>query len=340
MGIFRRQRRKPTPQDLYRAYCDGLPGAPPDLAVGDRLLQSGTVLPGSGPATTPIAGLHKQRPRVLLYKALRELDGPTAKGPGALADESQDTGDCASMGGRNCVDGSRANEIVYGGEPDQWIARSATEYIYAGRGHSGAGMSPQRVTSILSEGQLLRLDYREQGGPDLRVYNAQIGMSQGRSGIPGPWRQIAQKQLAAKKFIAAGSVEEALDCMAAGFCGHAGSQFGSSPSVGPDGLNRKTTSWNHSMGHFGYDITGEIWREQVVFIPNSWGAWNKPNPVWMAHQDVLGPWIPGMLVVPMEDFARHIIAARSAYYLGIIEGDAIKPLPLKSSGISQWNTAA
>lgn len=339
MGLFR-ARRKPTPQDLYWAYCDGLPGAPPDLVVGNRMLESGTVLPGSGPAAAPIKDLHRQRPRVLLYKALRQLDGPNGKSPGALADESQDTGDCTSHGARNCVDGSRANEIVVAGEPDQWLSRGATEYIYAGRGHSGAGMSPQRATLILAEGQLLRLDYREQGGPDLRAYNARIGMNQGRGGIPAPWRQVAQKQLAAKQWIAAQSVEEALDCMAAGFCGHAGSQFGSSPRLGPDGLNRKTTSWNHDMSHFGYDLTGEVWREQVVFVPNSWGAWNQPNPVWVANQDVLGPWIPGMLVVPLGDFARHIIAARSAYYLGIIEGDAIKPLPLKTSGISQWSTAA
>lgn len=337
MALFR---RKPTPTDLYRAYTDGLPGSPVDRAAAELMLERGNVLPCTGPETESIRGLHKEHPRVLLFKALRELDPPRGRDPGALAGESQDTGDCTSHGTRNAGDLTRAVEIVVKGESDRYIARGATEYLYAGRGHGGQGMSPQKATKIYAEGQLLRKDYREEGGPDLRKYNAKVGMDQGRSGIPQRWQEIAEKELAAKKWIGPETLEHCLDCMAAGFGMHAGSQFGSSPRVGPDGLNRKTTSWNHDMAHAGYDLTGEIWREPVVFVPNSWAAWNQPNPVWLSAESVLGPWINGMLVVPLEDYERHIVRARSVYALAHIEGDAIKPLPLTSSGIGGWTQSA
>ena len=337
MGIFA---TKPTPQDLYRAYTDGLPGSVNDEADAELLLEEGLV-GAMGNDTTNIKGLHKTRPRVLLFKALRQLDAPGMHDrPGALASEAQTTGDCVSHGVRNCIDGSRAYEIVTLKEGDQWIARGATEYIYAGRGHRGAGMSPQKATRIVNEGQLLRRDYRPEGGPNLKKYNAKIGMSKGGSGIPSKWSEIAQDELYSHKWLNPKTLEDCLDCMAAGFCGHAGSQFGSRPRTGPDGLNTKGASWNHDMAHFGYDMTSEIWKVPVVFIPNSWSAWNEENPVWARHTEILGDWIHGMLVVPFDVFEQHIVRAGSCYYHGHIEGGAIKPLPLIDSGVSEWLAAA
>lgn len=337
MGVFS---RTPKPHDLYRAYTDGLPGSVNDEADAELLLQEGLVC-STGPETESIKGLHKERPRMLVFKALRQVDGPGIHDkPGALASEPQTTGDCVSHGVRNCLDGSRAYEIVVKGESDIWVARGATEYIYAGRGHRGAGMSPQKATRIINEGQLLRRDYRPEGGPNVETYNAKIGMSKGGSGIPESWKGIARDELFSAKWINPKTVEDCLDCMAAGFCGHAGSQFGSRPKTGPDGLNTKGATWNHDMAHFGYDLTREIWKTEVVFIPNSWSAWNAENPVWAKNVEILGDWIHGMLVVPLDVFANHIVRAGSCYYHGHVEGGAIKALPLLDSGVSEWSKAA
>ena len=338
MGLFDRQK---TAKQLRSAYSNGFQGCPLDPADHELMLQEGLVGMCGDTASEPIKDLHKERPRSLLFKPLRLLDPPTGgRNQGGLASESQTTGDCTSHGTRNCIDGTRAVEIVVDNQPEQWVARGATEYIYSGRGHGGAGMSPQRATRIVSEGQLLRLDYSQDGGPNLTKYNARLGMDNGRRGIPKSWADIARNELKSHKFYTPRSVEDALDCMAAGFCGHAGSQFGSRSNTGNDGLNHKTESWNHDMAHFGYDLTREIWKVEVAFVPNSWGAWNKPNKVWLANEEVLGPWIPGMLVVPIEEFERHIINARSTYYHAQVEGDRIAPIPLTTGGSVHWGVAA
>lgn len=338
VSLFRK--RRPSPRDLYRAYCDGLPGSPADHALGERLIERGVALPGSSPRAGSIQGLHRQHKRALLFKALRRLDPPKKGAPGAYADESQTEPDCTSHGSRNGFDTTRAVEIVSQGSGEQFIVRGSTEMIYAGRGSAGGGMSPQKATLILAKGQLLRRDYTAEGGPDLRKYNGALGARLGRSGIPQRWMEIAETQCKAGQWIAPASTEETLDCLAAGFGGHCGSQFGSSPRLGADGLNLRTTSWNHDMAIVGYDLSCEIWRTEVVFVANSWGAWNDPNPVWLQHVDVLGDWIPGMLVVPLDVYAKHCVAARSIYMLAHIDGDAIKPLPLTTSGISGWSKAA
>jgi hypothetical protein len=328
LGIFR---RKPTPSELYRAYCDGLPGAPADPAYREQLFASGCVVSAND---APIKDLHKSKPRVLLFQALRQLDS------GALSSEPQTTGDCTSHGTRNAGDLTRAVEQIVLKEPQRFEARGATEHIYAGRGHAGAGMNAGRATRIYAEGQLLRRDYTKDGGPDLRKYNATIGERQGRSGIPDSWKRLAAVELRASKWVAPETLEDALDCMAAGFGGHAGSMFGSSRTVKADGLNRKTTGWSHDMAHAGYDLTRELWKTEVAFVPNSWGGWNEPNPVWVDNQDVLGPWIPGMLVVPLDELDRHIVKAREIYYLAHIEGEGIAALELPDYGGAEWSNLA
>lgn len=318
-----------SPRDIQRAYEEGFVGSPADPAYRDRVLLEQGIVKGFGDFTASIKDLHKDpaRQRVLLFKPLRELS------PNALSDDPQDTGDCTSHGSRNSVDLTRACDILLLNQPEEWVARGATELIYSARGHRGGGMNAGRATEVLTEiGNLLRLDYTAQGGPDLRTYNAELGIRNGGSGIPKAWAELAAKSFKAHTFVAPTTVEDALDCMANLMGGHAGSMFGSSSEVGSDGLNLKTTSWNHDMANAGYDLTQEIWKEPVVFVPNSWGAWNKPNPVWLKHIDVLGPWIPGMLVVPLELYDRHIVSGREIYFLGETDGEALKKKPLPDWG--------
>jgi hypothetical protein len=118
--------------------------------------------------------------------------------------------------------------------------------------------------------------------------------------------------------------------MAAGYGGHAGSMFGTSQTTGDDGLNLKTDSWSHDMAHVGYDLTKEIWPTEVVFIANSWGAWNKPNPRW--DTSTMGPWVNGMIVIPVDLFYRHIIRASETYYMVEFSGERIKARDLPDWG--------
>lgn len=310
----------PSPTDLLDAYSDGLPGAPADPVFHDQMLEDG-IIQEFGDVGSSIKDLHKSRPRVLLFRYLRDCD------PTAYSDESQTTGDCTSHGSRNAVDTTRATEIA-SGQAEEFVARGATEYIYAGRGFRGQGMNPGHATKILVEGQLLRLDYSDQGGPDLRTYNSRTGSS--HSKIPEAWKAIAKNELSANRFVAPRTLEDALDCMAGGFGGHAGSMFGTSRETGSDGLNLKTDSWSHDMGHAGYDLTCEVWPEPVVFIPNSWGKWNKRNPRW--DESVMGPWIDGMIVCPVDVFEKHIVRAGEIYYMVEIEGDRIKARDLPDWG--------
>ena len=320
--IWRKRYRRPA--DIRRAYEDGLMGAPADPAYRESMLEQGHFCDFAAVGSR-IRSLHKKRPRMLLYKSLRKHDG------GAFSSEGQTEPDCTSHATRNCVDNTRACEIDLAGEVDQFVTRSATEYIYAGRGHRGGGMNPGRATRIVQQGQLLRKDYRDQGGPDLRKYNGRIGASIGGR-IPESWKAVAENELRIGDWVATTKVDEALDLMANGSCGHGGSQFGSSREVGRDGLNLRTTSWNHDMAHGGYDLTEDFFPEPVVFVPNSWGAWNEPNPVWVANQDVYGPWIPGMLVVPLDLYEKVILKACETYFMSNVVGDAIRPLQLADTG--------
>lgn len=314
---------KPSPLDLLQAYVDGLPGSPADPVFHDQLIEYGIVKEFGSENYADIKDLHKSRPRVLLFRYLRQYDAT------ALSDESQDTGDCTSHGSRNSGDLSRSTEIATG-QAEEFVARGATEYIYAGRGHRGQGMNAGHATKILAKGQLLRLDYTEQGGPDLRKYNARIGM--GYSRIPDEWQKIAANELKADTWIAPTAVEQALDAMAAGYGGHAGSMYGTSRKTGADGLNTRSDSWSHDMAHAGYDLTREIWPEPVVFIPNSWGSWNERNPRW--DESVMGPWINGMIVCPLDHFERFILRAREIYYMVEFSGERIKARDLPDWGFN------
>lgn len=285
--------------------------------------------PGLYSQNAALKDLHKKHKRVLLWKYREMYD------PGAWKEEAQTTGDCVSHGSRNARDISRSVEIARG-EPETYFKRGATEPTYGARGHGGQGMDPATATRFEMEvGFLFRDFYRNSAlgvSVDLTKYNSNIGANWGRSGVPNGIKELC-KQHNVGESTRPRAVEEVMDCLAAGFAGHSGQSWGCSSSQPKDGINRKSASWNHDMCTSGYDYSEEFFKEPVMFVNNSWGPWNQPNPIWLANQDVYGPWIPGMIVMAQDEYARYFVGSGSIHFYSSIKGMPVKELPWINSGV-------
>jgi hypothetical protein len=313
----------PTPAQLREVYKDGFQGWIWNDKVAEEwkeFCSSYSSIYATNPA---LKDLHKERQRCLLYLAREKFD------PGAFTQEAQTTGDCTSHGDRTARDISRAVEIL-NGDAEVYYKRTATEPTYGMRGHRGQGMDPTRAAKFVTEyGFLFREQYSDSVlgiSLDLSKYNANIGINWGRTGTPGPVKELC-KRYNVGEWTTPKSVTEALDLMAAGKAGHSGQGWGTSGRQPSDGINRFGEGWNHDMACGGYDLTREYFKEEVVFIHNSWGPWNDVNPVWEAHEDVYGKWIPGTMVVPLAEYEEHFVESGSIHFYSDVKGFPILELP-------------
>jgi len=313
----------PTPEQLETAYKEGFEGWIWNLEV-EREWEA--FWSGRAPLYSQapdLKDLHKKHPRVLLWRYREKFD------PGAWAQEAQTTGDCVSHGSRNARDVTRAVEVAMS-EPEIYYKRGATEPTYGARGHGGQGMDPTRATKFEMEfGFLFREVYKDANkglNLDLTKYNSNIGSNWGRSGVPQAVKEECKKHNVGDNTRPT-SGEEVMDLLASGRAGHSGQSWGTASSTGADGINRKSASWSHDMATTGYDWSQEFFKEPVVFVNNSWGPWNRPNPVWMANQDVYGPWIPGMIVIALSEYVRYFVKSGSIHFYSDIKGFPIRELP-------------
>jgi len=316
---------RPTPRELEAAYKEGFEGWLWNKAIEEEWDRH-VLTSDSRKADPELKDLHKKHPRVLLHRYREAYD------PGAFGEEKQDTGDCVSHGSRNARDTSRSTEIARG-ESETYYLRGATEPTYGARGHGGQGMNPTKAAKFESQVGFLFRDLYKVEHLDLRKYNANTGINWGKQGgVPDRIKDICNSHKVGD-WTRPDSLEDALDLMAAGFAGHSGQQWGTKGKQPKDGINRKSGSWNHDMATTGYDLSEEFFKEQVVFVPNSWGSWNDPNPIWVANQDVYGPWIKGMIVVPIHEYERYFIKSGSIHFYSDIEGWEVKELPNIISGV-------
>jgi hypothetical protein len=314
---------KPTPEQLRRIYASGFPGAPIDPGNHEELLTAGLVRTFSD-ACPHLAGLHRDRPRVELWRSRERFD------PGAFGDESQQTGDCVGHGSRSARDVTRSVEIAVAGEPEQYKARGAMECTYGARGHGGAGMDPGRAARFeVDWGFLLRQNYPDLG-IDLSRYNPSLAIGWGRSGVPSRIKE-ACKALHVGEWIFPESGHEALDLLAAGYACHSGQNIGFSARPDSRGIHTVDGRWNHDMATVGYDFTGEVWPVKVVFVPNSWAAWNRQWADWPV--DRLGPPITGMITMHLDVWLDFFVGSRSIYFYSDVTGVPAKTLP-------DWGTGA
>jgi hypothetical protein len=216
------------------------------------------------------------------------------------------------------------------GDAEIWYKRTATEPTYGARGHAGQGMDPYRAAKFETEyGFLFRENYRESSlgiNLDLSTYNSNIGHNWGRSGVPDNIKELC-KRYSIGEWYQPKNLVETMDLLASGKAGHSGQNWGTSDNQRADGINRKSGSWSHDMATEGYDFTREFFKEDVFFVPNTWGGWNEPNPVWLAHQDVYGPWIPGMIVVPASEYEDYFVNSGSIHFYSDVKGFPIRDLP-------------
>lgn len=320
-----------TPEQVVEAYNQGMQGWIWNLQVEREWEQFWSGQQSLYSQAPQLKDSHKDpdKQRVLLYRYREQYD------PGAFSMEAQTTGDCVSHGDRNARDSSRCVEMAIKNAEFSYYRRGATETTYAMRGHSGEGMDPARAAQIVTKyGWLFRENYPDLGF-DLTKYNSSIGSNFGRSGLPQKVLDYMQKHYNVGSSARPDTVEETLDLMANGHSGHSGQSWGTSSSQPADGINRGPgPRWGHDMSHQGYDLTQEFFKsDPVAFVPNQWGAWNKPNKIWLANQDVYGPWIPGMIVISLDEYERYFVKSGSIHFYSAVKGFPQQTLPPFKTGI-------
>lgn len=310
----------PSSKELEQAYNEGLEAWIWDTQARDDWDNFCSEQPDADIALANIADSHKTVKRALLYRSRDKYD------PGAFGKEAQKGPDCTSHGDRSAFDITRSVEIDIKGEAEEYFLRSVTEFGYGMRGSRSGGSSPAVLARAKRDyGTLFRQKY-ENLGLDLSTYTYSVGANWGGRGVPESVKAEAKKHPIGE-LIVPKSLDQALDCLANGYAGHSGQSFACSSSQPSDGINRKKGSWNHDMATTGYDLSKEIWKEEVVFIAQSWGEWCPPNKVWVQHEDVLGKYPVGHIVVSVEDYDRHFVRAGSMYFYGKVTGFPAQKLP-------------
>lgn len=306
----------PTPEELLKIYQDGFPACQLDPAADEQLFEDGLVHTFEE-ACPHLAGLHLRDDRkvVPLFLSLFELEKRLGL-PVLYGDEKQPYGNCVSRGSQHARATTNAVEILIAGEAEVY-ERPAWESTYRGRGHRGHGMSPSVAARIDADlGFLWRREYRF---ADLRTQNATFGKGNGHT--------VSELAFMAEhtvgKWIRPSSGDQALDLFAAGYTCHSGQNVGFSSRPNGQGYHSVSGRWNHDMASVGYDLSKDVWPVPVVFVPNSWGAWNTQPERWPEKW----PTIPGMITVLLDDWVKWFVGSGSIYFYADIEGVPAKNLP-------------
>jgi hypothetical protein len=206
-------------------------------------------------------------------------------------------------------------DIHIKGQPEEWVARGATEIIYGYRGSTGDGMMPARAALILQKyGMLCRKKYPF---ADLSKYNYSIGNALGKRG-PTPEMLEECSKNPFRYQVRINSVEEARDALANGYGVFCGSQYGTDGKRDKRGVCKFNDSWNHSMSWGAADETGD---DLFFLILQQWG----PN--WGASGPMPEYGIPkGSFLIPSKD-AAWMIKNGECYAIGDFTGFPARDLP-------------
>lgn len=209
---------------------------------------------------------------VLLYEYIREASD------GNWPNRRQTIGDCVSQGAAYAVDAVKAVDIVLKGDFEEWVARTATEDIYAGsrvqigNGRIGGdGSIGAWAARYVSEyGALPRQKY---GNIDLTTYSGSKARSWGRrgAGVPRDLIPIA-KQHPIQTVSQVKTYEEVRDLIANGYAVTIASNQGFSSKRDSEGFAAPRGSWAHQMSILAVD---DEYKRPGVLVQNSWGRWNS-----------------------------------------------------------------
>ena len=239
-------------------------------------------------------------------------------GQDLFAKEPQVGPDCTSHAIRNAIDTSRAVDIEIG-QPEEWVARGATEYIYGMRGSRSGGMNVGRGVKFLNEfGFLVRKEY---DGIDLSRYNYATGDAWGSRGTPSTIKDEAAK-FPARYYYNIRTVEEARDGLANGYGIVCGSNYGNSGVRNNYGISPWDSSWNHAMAWGGCDDTGS---DLLFLILQSWGLWNRGGTAKNFK-------MPGGSFLIRSRDAERMIREGECWLVGKVQGIPAQNLPDYGSG--------
>ena len=269
----------------------------------------------------------------LLYKEIEALGLPLR----TISRVSQPVGNCVSRGTQNalyhllCVDVRHGHGTLPPGiheaakncnpissEVNYWWkwpgSRPGSDGWYA-----GACLRAAKEHG----GVLVRRDFRDIGGPDLRTETKQTAHAYAAASVPEAIkREMHQHPLQA--YAECESFEEVADAIASGYPVQTDGGEGWAKSVDEHGVAHKQGSWSHSMCVTGIITTPEFKARYNtaggLVIQNSWGAYFKND-----HARIMGTsqGLPDGAFVALWDDCKH----RSFYAVSSLKGWPPRRMP-------------
>lgn len=207
---------------------------------------------------------------VLLYKFFEEVTGSP------LISHSQEIGDCVGHAFGLGIDVLTAVQIAMRKQPERWVAKCATEIIYAGsrievgknkvRGDGSMGVWASEF--VKEWGVLLRQPYLN-GKYDYTQYSGSVARILGKNGVPNDLESLCRMH-PVKTCSIVRSWKECRDAVANGYPVAMCSNTGFYTRRNRDGfIRRSRRPWNHAMIILGID---DNHRRPGALIQNSWGG--------------------------------------------------------------------
>lgn len=289
--------------DVVAAYEKGFIGAYNDPAADARLWEEVSAAGGlpNGAMACQAFGLENTGKGKLSLPALEIA----ALYPEALPGGAQGRGDCVSWSTRNACLGSMCCEIT-SGKPDEVSGRLegapdvsplarvngvlSTEAFYNWRRHGGDGWTCSAAASVAMKesGLWLRKKYDEIG-IDLTQYSSRNAGIYGSRTPPESWLAIGKDHLI-RTVTDVEDYEQLRDFLANGYCISSCGSEGFSNERNEHGVSSRKGSWAHAMAYLGVDDRNdikEIYKEPLILVQNSWGAWNDgPRRIYGTNIDI------------------------------------------------------
>jgi len=229
--------------------------------------------------------------QVFLWKYFEEVTGSP------LVPHLQEIGDCVSHAFGLGVDLLTAVQMLMLGKPERWVAKAATEIIYAGsRVEAGGGrirgdgsMGTWAAEFIEKWGVLQRKRYLG-GQYDYTEYSGQVARKLGTAGVPDPLEPLC-KLHPVKTVSICRSWNECRDAIANGHLVSMCSSVGFKTRGGRDKDGFLTPSrrpWMHAMLIAGVD---DAFKRPGGLIINSWGCFDEQTEIltdegWKLFKDL------------------------------------------------------
>ncbi len=205
--------------------------------------------------------------RVLLWELFEYVTG------GPLVPHLQEIGDCVSHAWGLGIDILTAIQMTLCNSQEEWVAKAATEIIYAGsRVEIGGGIAGDGSLGFWAKdfceqwGSLLRMPYLN-GAHDFTLYSGYKARKLGRLGVPSGLEPLAKLHpVKTTKLVT--TWEEACDCIANGYPVTLCSSVGYGTQRDSLGFLRRGRPWMHAMLLIGVDDKSE---QKGGCVQNSWG---------------------------------------------------------------------